>query len=51
VPLREGFLRFLRLPSRFQVYGLKITSQDWLKNSPGVVEIKPHQQKAALHSL
>jgi hypothetical protein len=28
VPLREGFLRFLRLPSRFQVYGLKITSQD-----------------------
>jgi hypothetical protein len=39
VSLREGFLRFLSFPLRFQVYGLKKTLQG-PKRAPIVVELK-----------
>jgi hypothetical protein len=42
VPLKGGLIRFLSFPSRFQVYGLKITPQVWLEMCPPVVvELKP----------
>jgi hypothetical protein len=42
MPLREGLLRFLSFPSRFQVYGLKITPHFWPGMCPPVVvELKP----------
>jgi hypothetical protein len=34
MPLKGGLLRFLSFPSRFQVYGLKITPQVWPKMYP-----------------
>jgi hypothetical protein len=40
--LREGLLRFLSFPSRFQVYGLKVIPLGLAQNvSPVVVELKP----------
>jgi hypothetical protein len=49
VPLREGLLRLLSFPLRFQVYGLKITPRSGPKCSPSNGGTKarchPHQQK------
>jgi hypothetical protein len=45
----------LRFPSRFQVYGMKITPRSGPKHTPSIGETKarnhPCQPKAVLHSL
>jgi hypothetical protein len=53
LPLREGLLRRLSFPLRFQVYGLKITPRSGPKCSPVMVELKPGATppaKTVLHS-
>jgi hypothetical protein len=55
VPLREDLLRFMSIPSRFQVYELKITPRTGPKHAPSSGGIKagshPPKPKAVLHSL
>jgi hypothetical protein len=55
MPLKEGLLRSLSFPSRFQVYGLKVTLWSGLECAPCSDGTKagshPHQPKTVLHSL